>query len=417
MSLCSRHVRKRLLTIVLFATVSGVLFVLSLFLLADPKPVSAEVVTHEESSSVRAAIRLSPIVTASGQLTYLTHAGDGSKRLFLTEKKGRVLIVTDGNFLDLPFLDITELVQSTGHEQGLLSIAFSPDYSTSGTFYVAYTEAIAGDLVVARYTTANNPNIADRSSGDVILTVGQVDDRHNGGQLHFGPDGYLYVSVGDGGGKGDPQDNASNLNVLNGKILRLDVSGVPTYTIPSDNPFVDNKVARDEIWAYGLRNPWRFSFDRKTGALFIGDVGQWHWEELNFQPATSAGGEDYGWNTLEGNHCFFYFHNWPTQCSISGKVPPVTEYDHEKGCAITGGYVYRGTRFPAMVGTYIFGDFCSGRIWGLRRSGSRHWERRLLANSDLRLTSFGEAENGEIYALDMAGTVYHIQPTADGAGF
>lgn len=354
-------------------------------------------------------LTLDHVVTAPNQITFLTHAGDGSGRLFLVEKQGRILIIEDGSILSEPFLDITGKVKPDEYEQGLLSVAFAPNYETSGVFYVNYTTKATGTLdagttVIERYqVSAGDANVADPTSAETVLTIDQPATNHNGGQLHFGPDGYLYVGTGDGGGSGDPNENAENLNTLLGKMLRLDVTGEATYTIPSDNPFVEVPSARGEIWAYGLRNPWRFSFDRQSGDLYIADVGQNGWEEVNFQPADSAGGEHYGWDTMEGAHCY----EPPSGCDTSGKVLPVTEYDHDLGHSVTGGYVYRGATYPTIAGRYFFADFGTGRIWGLTRNGTT-WERTEHLNTDLNISSFGEDEDGELYVLDIGGDVYRL---------
>ncbi|MFQ5617020.1 MAG: PQQ-dependent sugar dehydrogenase, partial [Anaerolineales bacterium] len=260
------------------------------------------------------------------------------------------------------------------------------------------------DTIVARYRISGDPNVAAPDSAQVVLFIEQPANNHNGGQLQFGPDGYLYVGMGDGGKGNDPWNNAENLIVLLGKLLRLDVRGRETYTIPSDNPFVDSEDYRPEIWAYGLRNPWRFSFDRLTGDLFIADVGQDKWEEVDFQPANSTGGEHYGWDTLEAAHCF----EPANDCNTAGKIMPVAEYGHRKGCSITGGYVYRGQKYPTLYGVYFFGDFCSGKIWGLQQDDAGSWQMELLLDADLAIASFGEDEAGELYVLDLGGEIYRL---------
>jgi glucose/arabinose dehydrogenase len=321
-------------------------------------------------------IKVEPIVTGLANPVAITHSGDGSGRLFIVLQTGQILVYDGSQVLPVPFLDISTLV-STGGERGLLSVAFHPNYATNGLFYVNYTDT-QGDTVIAQYTVSDDPNIADPDSAAILLTIAQPFSNHNGGQLQFGPDGYLYIGVGDGGSAGDPDDNAQNLGTLLGKMLRIDVdSGVP-YTIPPDNPFVGDPEARDEIWAFGLRNPWRFSFDRLTGDLFIGDVGQDSWEEVNFQTATSSGGENYGWRLMEGNQCF----NPPTDCNDGTLTLPILEYNHSLGCSITGGYRYRGTQIPQLEGTYVVGDFCSGRIWGANDAGSGGWSAIELLDTD-----------------------------------
>ncbi|MCP4165319.1 MAG: glucose dehydrogenase [Chloroflexi bacterium] len=351
------------------------------------------------------AISLEPFIVAPNQITYLTHAGDDSGRLFLVEKAGRVRIIGDGRVLETPYLDITDLVASGGSEQGLLSIAFPPDFTVSRVFYVNYTDRAGdGDTVIARYHLSSDSNIADAMSGQILLTVDQPAANHNGGQIQFGPDGYLYVGTGDGGRANDPWDNAENLSVLLGKMLRLDVENAETYAVPASNPFVQQDGLRPEIWAYGLRNPWRFSFDRATGDMYIADVGQNRWEEISIQPAASAGGEHYGWDTMEGRHCF----EPANGCNRSDKELPVAEYGHDQGCSITGGYVYRGQQYPAWDGTYFYADYCNGRIWAMRQHDSGDWLNEFILDSGINIASFAEDESGELYVLDLGGTVYRL---------
>lgn len=342
-------------------------------------------------------IELEPVVTSPELITYLTHAGD--ERLFLVEKRGRIMIIQDGEILEEPFLDIISLVYSSGSEQGLLSVAFDP--ADPNKFYVNYTNRPNGDTVVARYHVSDN--LVDMDSAEILLTIEQPARNHNGGQLQFGPDGYLYIGMGDGGSGGDPWDNAENLEVLLGKMLRIDVSGQETYAIPEDNPFVDDNRYRPEIWAYGLRNPWRFSFDRETGDLYIADVGQNQFEEINFQFADSVGGENYGWNATEGFDCFEI-----AGCDTSAITLPVSIYSHNEGCSVTGGYVYRGSEFPALQGIYLYADYCSGVIWGMTGADAGSPEVEVLLNTDLSIASFGEDAAGELYVLDLSGGIYHI---------
>jgi len=344
-------------------------------------------------------------VSGLSQPTSITHAGDGSGRLFVLEQPGRIRIVKDGVLLSTPFLDITERVGSTGREQGLLGLAFSPAYASTGNFYVHYTD-LNGDIVIARFSVTAAPDVADPASEVLVLGVPHPSfSNHNGGQLAFGPlDGFLYIGLGDGGGSGDPFHNAQDPGTLLGKLLRIDVeSGVVPYAIPPDNPFVGLPDHRPEIWVLGLRNPWRFSFDRQIGDLYIGDVGQERWEEVDFQPAASPGGENYGWPILEGSHCF-----QPRVGCVPppGYSPPVAQYSHRKGCAIVGGFVYRGSE-PSMQGIYFYADFCSGRIWGLRFDGTA-WRRRELAHTPYQVSSFGEDEAGELYLADYSGSLYRV---------
>jgi glucose/arabinose dehydrogenase len=346
-------------------------------------------------------IDLTPIV--EGGLTrpaYLTHAGDD--RLFVVEQPGRIRIVKAGQLLEQPFLDITDKVTTDGNEQGLLSVAFHPDYKNNEQFFVNYTRQKDGATVVERYTISkDDPDRADDQSGQVILTIAQPEQNHNGGLIKFGPDGYLYIGMGDGGGAGDRHGaigNGQDLNSLLGKMLRIDVTNQDTYAIPVSNP------RGNEIWAYGLRNPWRFSFDRSTGDLYIADVGQNTYEEVDFQAASSKGGENYGWRIMEGLHCYD-----PSEgCDQSGLVLPIAEYSHaEGGCSITGGYVYRGLQYPVLDGAYFFGDYCTGFIWSLQRAGDQ-WQLTKRLESGVRISSFGEDVNGELYVIDHGGAVYQL---------
>ncbi|MEO8036020.1 MAG: PQQ-dependent sugar dehydrogenase, partial [Acidobacteriota bacterium] len=276
--------------------------------------------------------------------TSIVSAGDS--RLFITEQPGRILIYDGTALRPTPFLDIRSLVSCCG-ERGLLSVAFHPHYRDNGFFFVDYTDS-NGDTIVTRYRVSSaDPDRADASSALRLLKIVQPFSNHNGGQLQFGPDGFLYLGMGDGGSGGDPQNNGQNLGSLLGKILRLDVDGGSPYAVPASNPFVSRAGARPEIWAYGLRNPWRFSFDRTSGDLWIADVGQDRWEEIDLQPAPSIGGENYGWRTTEARHCF----NPSANCSTNGITFPVAEYSHGEGCSITGGYRYRGARYPLLKGS------------------------------------------------------------------
>ena len=380
-------------------------------------------------------ITLTPFASGAIQPTYVTHAGDNSGRLFVVERAGRIRIFKNGAFLSTPFLDITSRVQSGSSEQGLLSMAFPPGYANKGYFYVNYTNRSGiGDTMIARYRLTGNADIADPNSEEVILTVVQPQANHNGGQLQFGPDGYLYIGMGDGGGGGDQHGtigNAQDPSTLLGKILRINVepSGpgpVPlpagpfiiylpmisklanvgtNYSIPATNPYNQTAGYRGEIWALGLRNPWRFSFDRQTGDLYTADVGQNAWEEVNFQPGASAGGENYGWRILEGAHCF----NPSTGCTPPARYSaPVAEYSNAATeCAVTGGYVYRGPGNPAMQGFYFYGDFCSGRIWGLKHDGTS-WVTQQLAQPAINISSFGDDQAGNLYVAGFDGTIYTV---------
>lgn len=346
-------------------------------------------------------IGLQKVVDGLERPLYVTHAGDGSGRLYILEQPGRVRVLEDGRLLETPFLDLTDRVLSRGNEQGLLGLAFSPDFRESGIFYIHYTGRPDGRTVLSRFRLRDgDPRRGDAASEEVLLTVEQPYANHNGGALLFGPDGYLYLALGDGGSAGDPENRAQNLDSLLGKILRLDVSQPGPYRIPPDNPFVGGQ-GREEIWAYGLRNPWRISFDRATGDLYIADVGQNAIEEVNFQPAGSPGGENYGWRVWEGSRRY-------AQGEAPGAVFPVAEYTHaEGGCSITGGYVYRGQAIPALVGIYLYGDYCTGYIWGLKQQDGQ-WQTGRLLDTSLNITSFGEDEAGEVYVVDRRGAIYRV---------
>lgn len=338
-----------------------------------------------------------------GRISYMAHDGSGNGRFYATTQRGRVLLIENGIVQPDPFLDISDIVDSSGSEQGLLSIAFDPNYASNGQFYVNYT-AIEGfsDTVVSRFTVSDNPKIANRSSLQEVIRIDQIAANHNGGQLQFGRDGFLYIGMGDGGHAGDPEEQGENLNTLLGKMLRIIVSGQETYAVPSTNPFA-NGGGSPEIWAYGLRNPWRFSFDRLTGDLYIGDVGQGKREEINFQANGAGGGQNYGWNTMEGSICFD-----PTaNCDTSGRVFPVAEYAHDQGCSVTGGYVYRGFSHPSLQGTYFFADFCFGTIWGLKQINGV-WQQEVVMDTELNISSFAEGPAGELFVIDHNGGIFKI---------
>lgn len=323
-------------------------------------------------------------------------AGDGSGRLFIVEQPGRIRVLQDGALLPAPFLDIVFEVGSSGNEQGLLGLVFHPQYAQNGRFFVNYTD-LNGDTVIARFQVSGDPNAADAASETRLLFVDQPRANHNGGALAFGPDGYLYIGLGDGGSQGDPNGNGQNKTALLGKILRLDVDSADPYAIPSDNPF------GSEIWAYGLRNPWRISFDRVTQDLYIGDVGQGSWEEIDFLPAGSAGGANFGWNIMEGDQPY-------SGGDTAGLTGPVATYAHAAnpgGCSVTGGYVYRGDALPEWQGIYLYGDYCTGVIWGLLHTEAG-WRSQAMFQSGLRVSTFGQDEAGELYVADLGGSVYRL---------
>jgi glucose/arabinose dehydrogenase len=339
----------------------------------------------------------------------LVNAGDGSGRLFILEQGGLVRILKDGILLASPFLDLTKQVVCCG-ERGLLGLVFHPNYAKNGYFYVDYTEKVNNHLytVVARYdVSASDPNQADPNSEVRLLHIEKPGtppyQNHNGGQLQFGPDGYLYIGMGDGGSEGDPDGNGQSLQTLWGKILRIDVDHTQPYAIPADNPYV-NGGGLWEIWAYGLRNPWRFSFDRLNGDLYIGDVGQDTWEEIDYLPAGSPGGENFGWKYYEGSHT--YRDSPPTGMKF---VMPVAEYNHQLGEAVIGGYVYRGQDLPAWDGVYLYADYGSGRVWGLLQLADGSWQNAQMFETGLKISSFGVGENGEIYLVDDSGSILMLK--------
>jgi len=331
----------------------------------------------------------------------IVEPGDGSGSLFIAEQPGVIRIYQGGALLPEPFLDIRPRVGSRGNEQGLLGLAFHPAYAQNGLFYVNYTDRI-GDTVIARFSVSgNDANRADAGTEMQLMNVSQPYPNHNGGSVVFGPDGYLYLGLGDGGSGGDPQGNAQSLKTLLGKILRIDVDNGTPYAIPPGNIFSDGGAA--EIWAYGLRNPWRFSFDRLTGDVYIADVGQNAWEEVNFLPAGSPAGANFGWVIREGTHP--YEGTAPAGIEL---IDPVAEYGHGQGCSVTGGFVYRGEALPAWRGVYLYGDYCTGLIWGLARTPDGAWLNRVLFETGLNISSFGEDAAGELYLTDLNGGVYRL---------
>jgi len=350
----------------------------------------------------------------------VTSPRDGSGRLFVVEQGGRIKIIKNGSTNATPFLNVSSKI-TTGGERGLLGLAFHPGFATHPYVYVNDTD-INGNTSITRYTVGSNPDVVDPGSALHIVTIGQPYANHNGGNLAFGPDGYLYIGMGDGGSAGDPQNRAQNINSLLGKMLRIDVdhfNGSVHYTNPSTNPYV-GRTGADQIWSIGLRNPWRWSFDRVTGALWIADVGQNRWEEVDRSTrngTTPAGrGANYGWPILEGRACY----RPPSGCSTAGKVAPLVVYPHttsaEPNCSVTGGFVYRGSAYPILQGGYIFGDFCSGRMWmvsataPIPTSTVQVWS--TSARPKLAISSFGEDDAGELYVCDLAGgRVYKISAT------
>ncbi|MGH7561640.1 MAG: PQQ-dependent sugar dehydrogenase [Gemmatimonadales bacterium] len=351
-------------------------------------------------------ITLRPITSGLSFPLFLTPAPGDVARLFVVEKGGRIKVLEDEAVSTTPFLDLSAAV-STGGEQGLLGLAFHPRYAQNGIFVVNYTD-LEGDTRISTFRVTADPEVADRASERVILAVDQPFANHNGGMLAFGPDGKLYIGLGDGGSSGDPQGNAQNRNALLGKLLRLTIADDGSASVPADNPFAGQAGARPEIWSLGLRNPWRFSFDRTTGDLYIGDVGQNRVEEIDVVTDVSQFGRgvNFGWNVLEGNDCF----SPSSGCSRTGLTPPIIEYDHGDACSVTGGYVYRGSAVPSLTGHYFYADFCAGWVRSFRLalpSVTDHVEWPSLRPGG-QITSFGEDARGELYVLTAGGTIHRI---------
>ena len=352
-------------------------------------------------------VSLRQVVGTFNKPVLATTPRDGSRRLFVVEQGGRVRIIKSGSVLATPFMALSALV-STGDEQGLLGLAFHPSFRTNGKVYVDYTN-LAGNTVIAEYRVTTNANRVTASTARRILTIAQPYANHNGGGIAFGPDGYLYIGMGDGGAGGDPGNRAQSLGTLLGKMLRININGrtsTRAYLIPASNPYV-GRTGLDEIWSRGLRNPWRWSFDRATGDLWIGDVGQGQYEEIDRSTAASGRGRglNYGWRILEGRHCY----NPATLCNRTGKTMPIVEYSHSFGCSVTGGYVYRGVAFPKLTGGYFFGDFCSGTIWAISATAASPASRVVVLESGLNISSFGQDDAGELYVVDhTGGHIYRI---------
>ncbi len=379
---------------------------------AAPTPSPAPAVATPEPIEARplAPVELEPAFPGLefDRMVLLTYPDDGSGRLFVVLQPGRIVVFQNDPGVESArtFLDIRERVNDSGNEEGLLGLAFDPAFAENGHFYLNYTASGPRRTVVSRFAvSADDPNTADPGSELVFLEVAQPYRNHNGGHVAFGPDGMLYVGLGDGGSGGDPRGNGQDTSTLLGSILRIDVSALDEtggYAVPPDNPFASGDgTARGEIWAYGLRNPWRFSFDRETGDLWAADVGQNRYEEVDIiRP-----GLNYGWNVMEGSKCFR-----PTNCDTRGLEMPVAEYGREGGCSVTGGYVYRGRRLPTLYGAYLYADFCSGKIWALRHDGAAVTEQMLIADTGLSISSFGEDPSGEVYVLTFEGAVYRFAP-------
>ncbi len=362
----------------------------------------------KQLSAQEPIISFQSVATGLSTAVDIANAGDASNRLFIVQQSGIIRIWQNGAILPTAFLNISSVVLNNG-EQGLLSLAFHPDYKNNRYFFVYYNN-LAGAITLARYRTdINNPSIADPASAVVLLTITKPFTNHNGGKLNFGKDGKLYFGTGDGGSGGDPNNLSQNGNSLLGKMIRLNVDNFttpPYYTIPADNPYTADPNVRDEIWAIGLRNPWRWSFDKQTGDMWIADVGQGLWEEINYRVAGTTGGINYGWRCYEGNHAF----NTTGCLPQASYVPAIFEYPHNNatgGFSVTGGYIYRGTEFPFLNGYYFFADYVSGNGWTLKSNGAGGWNATQKAWPG-GISTFGEAENGALYAATLSGTLYKI---------
>ena len=358
---------------------------------------------------------------------YVTNYPNDNQRLLVVLQEGIIKIVENKKVIKTPFLDISNRVHQPlypADEMGMLGLAFDPKFNENNFFYVNYVDR-DDNTIISRFKV--NQNLGDSNSEEVLLELKQPYPNHNGGHIAFGPDGYLYIGIGDGGSSGDPENRAQDLSNLFGSILRIDVNTKEGYKVPIDNPFYNLNEAKKEIWSYGLRNPWRFSFDKKTGDMYIGDVGQWNWEEIDFEPYDSNGGLNFGWNILEGNHCY---KDENKLCESNNTTLPIFEYPHDAnylktiigwtqsdryGCSVTGGYVYRGKNKPELYGRYFFGDYCTGKVWSLKKEHpdldiKEHTDELLrgMNKKQFYLASFGEDEDGELYLIDYSGALYSI---------
>jgi glucose/arabinose dehydrogenase len=401
------------------ATAGGLALIVLLAACARPAPPAASATPHASAGGTSSPsavpsspdrLRLAEVADGLDTPIGITNANDGSGRLFVNEQDGRVRVIEpDGSLDPDPFLDISDRVLAGG-ERGFLGLAFHPDFEHNGRLFVHYSRAGDGATIVSEMQAAPDLRSADPGSERVLLSLAQPFANHNGGQLAFGPEGDLYIGLGDGGSSGDPLGNGQNPDVLLGKLLRIDVDAPHAagleYALPPDNPYGPDGIrpggGRPEIWAIGLRNPWRFSFDPETGDLYIGDVGQSSWEEIDRQTASSRGGENYGWNVMEGDHCY-----QSSDCDRSRFVEPITEYSHEFGCSVTGGFVYRGDDLPDLVGTYVFADYCSGIVFTLRPDAGTAPPRQVL-DTEFRITAFGTDQDGELYLADAGGTIQRV---------
>jgi glucose/arabinose dehydrogenase len=359
-----------------------------------------------DAAHFQTGYKLDPVFNDLQSPVGIVDPGDESGRLFVIEQIGLIRVIVDGAVLEAPFLDISGSV-SNGSEQGLLGLAFDPGFAGNGRFYIDYTDT-DGNTVVARYTLSDPAaNDAGDATVDTILTQEQPHPNHNGGQLAFGPDGYLYIGFGDGGSQGDPDGNGQNLQTWLGKILRINVSGDEGYAIPPDNPFADGADGLPEIYVYGLRNPWRFTIDPETGDLFIGDVGQGAYEEMDYLPAGEAAGANLGWDILEGSSCYD-----ATDCDSDGTVLPIFEYSHASGagCSVIAGPAVRDPELPELDGVVVFADYCSGLLWASGRDANGEWQTADPIETGLRVSSFGTGANGEVYVVTLTGSIYRLVP-------
>jgi glucose/arabinose dehydrogenase len=369
-------------------------------------PATASPTPSAASFDPRIPLAVTPVASVPGGPLAVANARDGSGRLFVATQAGQVRIIRDGALVDAPFLDVADRI-STGGERGLLGLAIDPSFASNGRFFVDYTDRNGNTVVSSFGVSGSDPDRADPKSERIVLHVDQPYANHNGGGIAFGPDGLLYIALGDGGSGGDPQNNGQRLDTLLGKILRIDVDHAPAgspYAVPADNPFVGRNGARPEIWLTGLRNPFRFSFDRATGDLWIGDVGQNDFEEIDVVRAGSHGGLNFGWARMEAFHCY------PDgdACDRQGFTLPVAEYSHDEGCAVTGGVVYRGSAYPELVGGYIFSDYCSGTLWLLDAAATGTQEPTKVGSTGRNIAGFGEDEAGEVYVADLSGAVLRV---------
>ncbi len=369
-----------------------------------PGPTEADAPSPDRVFSLPdpSGLTLSPVLDGLAKPIGLEHAGD--RRLFVVEQRGVVKVVQDGRLQETPFLDLSDRVDDSGFEQGLLGLAFHPDFTRNGELYVNYTND-GGNTIVSRFVAAAGAAQVDPGSEQVLLRVDQPFSNHNGGDLEFGPDGFLYIATGDGGAAADPFGNGQRLDTPLGKLLRIDVDGGDPYAIPPGNPFAAGG-GLPEIWAYGLRNPWRFAFDPQEGDLYIGDVGQDAWEEIDFLPAGFSGPRNFGWNVREGTHSF-------TGPASPDMIEPVAEYANGPAgtCSVTGGVVVRDPGLPAWDGVYLYADYCSGQVWGLVRDQAGVWDGGLLFDTDLSITAFGTDSQGQVYLAHHGGAIYRLGST------